>query len=59
MRNLLTKFLKSACPFEYLEEKVTWGEFIVFQFKATIGVLCFFAYYIFAVAIADILGVAG
>lgn len=51
-------FLKSVCPFEVLEEKVTWGEFIVMQFKALVGVALFFVYYIGFFALADIVGVA-
>lgn len=52
-------FLKTVCPFRVLEEKVTWGEFIVLQIKGILGVTVFFAYYIFSMILADIVGVAG
>lgn len=50
-------FLESVCPFKFLDEKVTWGEYIKLQFKALVGVLCFFAYYILACSLADIVEV--
>lgn len=52
-------FLKTVCPFRALEEKVTWGEFIVLQIKGILGVTVFFAYYIFSMILADIVRVAG
>ncbi len=50
-------FLKSVCPFEFLDKKVTWGAYIKLQFKALVGVLGFFAYYILACSLADIIEV--
>lgn len=52
-------FLKSVCPFEVLEKRVTWGEFIVLNIKGMLGAVLFFAYYLGVVALADIVGVAG
>ncbi len=52
-------FLKSVCPFEVLEKRVTWGEFIVLNIKGLFGALILFVYYIGFIALADIVGVAG
>lgn len=51
----MKRFLKSTCPFDVMEEEITWGEFIVLVIKGLFGFAAFYAYYILAVCAGEIL----
>lgn len=51
----MKRFLKSTCPFEVLEEEITWGEFIVLSIKGIFGFAIFYAFYILAICAGEIL----
>lgn len=50
-------FLKTICPFRVLEEKVTWGQFIVLYAKGLLGAVFFFGYYMLFIVAADLVEV--
>jgi hypothetical protein len=50
-------FLKTICPFRVLEERVTWGQFIVLHIKGLLGAALCFGYYMLFIIAADLVEV--
>ena len=50
-------FLKSQCPFRIIDERVTWGEYLKTILQGIFGMICFYAFYLEMIIIAESTGV--